>query len=104
MSIGSMNGIRRTFAFKASIRPAARLRRASSQSASWPQSCAIISRGVAARPRAKASRTVRLTEMFAGEPKSNSRPGAVPRLRFSQLSLGESAFEIVQNRSTIHRD
>src|SRR4030088_2016093 len=70
MSIGSMNGIRRAFAFNASISAISSMRRASSQSASSASSCAIVSgRGRrSATRRASASRTVRLTEMFAGEP------------------------------------
>ena len=70
MSIGSMNGIRRTFAFNASISASNSLRRTSSQSSSSASSCAIVSgRGRRnATRRASATRTVRLTEIFAGEP------------------------------------
>ena len=71
MSIGSMKGIRRIFAFKR-LDLAIKLdaARSSSQSAISASSCAIVSgRGRrSATRRAIASRTVRLTEMFAGEP------------------------------------
>ena len=70
MSIGSMSGIRRNFVFKASSSAINSTRRASSQFAISASSCAIVSgrgRRNAIR-RAIASCTVRLTEMFAGEP------------------------------------
>ena len=62
--------MRRAFAFRASISAISSMRRASSQSAISASSCAIVSgRGRRnATRRAIASRTVRLTEMFAGEP------------------------------------
>jgi hypothetical protein len=102
MSIGSMQGIRRNFAFNASSSAINSAQRASSQSAISASSCAIVSgrgRRNAIR-RAIASCTVRFTEMFAGRAGGRVAGPAKPlAFGFSELPFGEAwQFEIVEEQ------
>src|ERR1700687_3876395 len=81
MSIGSMNGIRRIFAFNASISAISSMRCASSQPGSSASSSSIVSR----RGRRNATRRAGPVKPFA--------------FRFSKLALGEvRQFEIVEEQ------